>query len=153
MLRNWAAKFNKSLSKRASSRRLEKSVPIKLTVEPDKNTGRLQTPFEELSVVGETVDFSRTGVAFLVSCIRLKEFYLVGEGRVLKAEITLPNGRVTMRLVGRRYEQTGQHLSVTKYIIGAQIVEISEEDNERYLDFLGRKPTHSGALKLEGEES
>lgn len=153
MLRYWAAKFNKSLSKRSSSRRLEVNVPIKLTVEPDKDTGRLGKPPAGLSITGETVDFSKSGVAFKVSCIRLREFYLVGEGRILSAEVALPNGKVRMRLLGQRYEQTGKHISVTQYVVGAKIVGMPERDEPIYREFLEGKKERGGALKLEVEGS
>ena len=152
MLRNWVAKFNKSLSKRTSSRRLQVELPIKLTVVPDTNTGRLNMPGAELSVSGETADFSRTGIGFTVSCIRVKEFYLVGEGRIIHAEVSLPNGRVNMKIVGTRYEQTGQHLSVTKYAIGAKIVEMEAKDRNLYEEFLSGGKESAGTLHLGTEE-
>lgn len=153
MLRNWVAKFNKSLSKRASSRRRELIVPINLTFEPDKTTGRLVTPLQKLSITGETFDFSRTGVAFTVPSIRLREFYLVGEGRTLNAEIMLPNGKVRMRLMGLRYEQTGQHLSVAQYLVGSKIVDMSAGDQARYDEFLGRSKEKAGTFTLGIEKS
>lgn len=153
MLRKWAAKFNKSLSKRNSSRRLEIKVPIKLTVEPDTNTGSLSMSREGLSIQGETSDFSRSGIGFVVSCIRLREFYLVGDGRMLTAEVSLPNGRIKMKLLGTRYEQTGQHVSVTQYLVGAKIIEMSNSDRGIYEEFLGRRKERAGALHLGTEES
>lgn len=152
MLRNWAARFSKSISKRNSSRRMETSVPIKLTVEPDKNTGPLNPPATGLTITGKTSDFSRSGIGFIVSCIRLREFYLVGEGRMLNAEISLPNGVVRMKILGTRYEQTGQHLSVTQYLIGAKIVEIADKDMDTYEEFLSGRRERGGALHLEAEK-
>lgn len=153
MLRNWVAKFNKSLNRHSSSRRTELNVPIKLTFEPEKNTGNLNTPTHGLSITGETFDFSRTGVAFTVSCIRLREFYLVGEGRTLNAEIMLPNGTVRMRLLGLRYEQTGKHVSVTQYLVGSKIVEMTAGDMSRYEEFLRGSKARAGALELGIEKS
>ena len=152
MLRNWAAKFNKSLSKRNSSRRMEIKLPIKLTVVPDRNTGSLSIPVEGLSISGETNDFSKTGIGFTVSCIRLREFYLVGEGRVIDAQVTLPNGRVNMKILGTRYEQTGQHLSVNQYKVGAKIVEMSPKHRDIYEEFISGKKETAGSFHLETEE-
>ena len=127
-------------------------MPIKVTVVPESNTGNLHMSSADLSVTGDTVDFSRTGLAFRVPCIRLREFYLVGEGRTLKAEITLPNGKVRMNIIGKRYEQTGQHISVSQYIIGAAIKDMSERDRGLYEEFLKGKKIRAGTLKLEVEE-
>ncbi len=152
MLRNWVAKFNKTLSKRSSSRRMELAVPIKLMFEPERNTGSLVLPFDTLSIKGETVDLSMTGVAFAVPSIRLREFYLVGEGRTLNAEVMLPNGTVRMRLMGLRYEQTGEHLSVSRYLVGSKILDIKASDRAKYEEFLDGSKESAGVLKLEIEK-
>ena len=147
MLRNWADKFNKTLKKHTSSRRVELRVPIKISVEPDKKTGNLARPCE-LSTEGETIDFSASGLGFEVSSIRLQEFYLVGEGRRLRAEVSLPSGKVSMVLIGNRYKQTGEHISVARYFIGAKIVEMSRRDRNRYEEFLSGKKEKGGAFQL-----
>lgn len=85
---------------------------------------------------GETVDVSKTGVAFMVSQIRMKENYLVGQERVLNVEIDLPGGKVRMRVVGRRYEREGIHLSDERYLVGAEIIEMDKPDRDIYNQFL-----------------
>lgn len=106
---------------------------------------------EDLSVTGETVDFSTSGVGFTVSCIRLKEFYLVGEGRTLTAEISLPNGKVKMKLLGLRYEQADQQVSVSHYLVGAKIVAMTKSDESVYTEFLNGGKERGGVLNLEVE--
>ncbi len=153
ILRNWAARFSKSLSRHSSSARLDLEVPIKLTFEPDRHTGSLSKSANNLTITGNTKDFSKTGIAFLVSSIRLNEFYLVGEGRTLNAEISFPNGLVRMRVEGQRYEQTGVHVSVTQYLVGASIVDMSTRDRGLYEEFLSNKKEKGGLLKFEVEKS
>ncbi len=148
MIRKWASKFRKSVSKRVVSRRREYHLPIEISFEPDRNTGSLQRPINKLSVRGETCDLSETGIGFVVSSIRLREYYLVGEGRVLTAELKLPNGRIKMQIVGQRYEQVGQHASNTKYLVGAKIVQISEGDKDIYSSFLEKNKQKTGMLEL-----
>ncbi len=41
-----------------------------------------------------------------------------------------------MQVVGQRYEQIGEHLSVARYLIGASISEMSEENRTIYEHFL-----------------
>lgn len=93
-------------------------------------------PAENLSIAGETKDVSETGIAFIVSSIRIKETYLVGEGRTLNAELDLPGGKVRMQIIGQRYEQVGEHISTARFLIGAKITKMSEDDRELYSDFL-----------------
>lgn len=149
MIRKLISKFNKSLARRVVSARHNYEVPIKIWIEPDRNTGRLQMSVENLSISGETNDLSETGIAFIVSSVRIRETYLVGEGRVLNAELDLPDGKVKMQIVGQRYEQVGQHISTAKFLIGAKIVKISAEDREIYAHFLqyGKK-RKKGSLAL-----
>jgi hypothetical protein len=102
--------------------------------------------------MGETKDLSRTGVAFLMSSIRLKEKYLVGQDRILNAELDLPSGKVRMQLLGKRYERVGKHISIEKFLIGAQIVKMTTDNREAYEQFLkyaGRRKKGAGNLGLE----
>ena len=136
MIRRLISKFNRRLSERMVAERRKHSVPIKIWFEPSKATSKLRLPNENMTVLGETRDLSNSGIGFIVSSIRIKENYLVGEERLLNAEIDFPTGKVRMQIVGQRYEQVGQHISTARYLIGAKIVEISEEDREVYEHFL-----------------
>ncbi len=136
MLRKWIAKFNKSRAKRVVSVRHKREVPIKLSFEPSSKTGKLDAP-QILFITGETKDLSQSGIAFTISSIRIKENYLVGEGRILNAELDLPNGKVSMKIVGQRYEPVeNEHLSVGKYLVGASILQMTDENREVYEYFL-----------------
>ena len=154
MIRKLISKFNKSLTKSVVSARHNYEVPIKLWLEPDRNTGKLQLPIANLSISGETKDLSKTGIAFVVSAIRLREYYLVGEGRTLNAELDLPDGKIKMQIVGQRYEQVGQHISTAKFLIGATITKITDGDRHAYEHFLqfGKK-RKKGAFALGIDES
>lgn len=136
MIRKLVAKFNRSITERVVSPRKKHEVPIKIWFEPEKNTGRLKMPVENLVIMGETKDLSRSGIAFVVPSIRIHENYLVGEERTLNAELDLPDGKVRMQIVGRRYEQVGEHISTSRYLVGAQIKQMSKDDYEAYNHFL-----------------
>ncbi len=151
MLRKLIAKFNKSMVERVVSARHNLAVPIKLSFEPSGKTGKLSSPPQILYITGETKDLSATGIAFVVSTIRIKENYMVGEERALNAELDLPNGKVSMKVVGQRYEPVeDQHLSASKYLVGASITEMSDEHREVYEYFLrsGGVKKNTGSLKL-----
>lgn len=125
------------MSERAAPKRQEYQVPISISFEPHKNVKtNASVP---LSIRGNTKNLSVAGIAFVVPSIRLREYYLVGENRLLDAELNLPDGKVKMQLVGQRYEQLGdEHSSTTCYLIGASIVEMADDDRRIYEDFLRR---------------
>ena len=136
MLRKFIQKFNKSVAKRVNLRK-ELSVPIAISLIPDRESGRLQMPVSKQIINGATLDLSDSGILFSVSSIRIGSQYLAGEGRTLKAELSLPNGRIAMEIVGTRYEQQlDVHTSVGQFQIGAKITKMSEEDRAIYSDFI-----------------
>ncbi|HEY0658153.1 MAG TPA: PilZ domain-containing protein [Pyrinomonadaceae bacterium] len=142
MIRRLISKFNRSLAERMVAERYKHSVPIKVWFEPDKMAGKSKLPVEKLTIFGETKDLSGSGIGFIVSSIRIRENYLVGEGCTLNVEIDLPTGKVQMQVIGRRYEQVGQHISTARYLIGAQIVNIGDEDRDVYEHFLVHGDAH-----------
>lgn len=156
MIRKFISKFNKSVSKSVVAPRRNYEVPIKLSFVPDRSTGKLHMPVDKLSITGETMDLSKTGIALIVPAIRLQEYYLVGEGRTLNAELDLPSGNVTMQIVGQRYQQVGKHISTSSYLIGAKILFMSDDNREAYETFLRyghKKVKNTGVLKLGVDES
>jgi hypothetical protein len=52
-----------------------------------------------------------------------------------------------MQVIGRRYEREGIHDSVERYLVGAEIVNISEHDREVYDNFLKFGVTRRRAAK------
>ena len=77
--------------------------------------------------------------------------YLVGQERNLNIEIDLPNGKVRLHAVGRRYKKVGLHVSTERFSIGAQIISFVDGGEERYIDFLtnGRRARKvAGKLEL-----
>lgn len=136
MIRELITKLTGSLVERSHSARKKHNLPIKITFETQHSTGRLRAPHEQLFIAGETADISSTGVGFIVSSIRVRENYLVGQDRVLNAEIDMPGGKIKMKIIGRRYEKVGIHLSTERFLIGAEITEMAKDDRERYEYFL-----------------
>lgn len=126
---------NKFVGSISPSRR-DLQLPITISFEPEYNTGRLTMKPEIFSISGETKDLSVTGIAFLVNSIRLREYYLVGENRLLNATIEMSGAKVKMKILGQRYEQIGEHLSVNKYLIGATIEDMNQLDREIYQEYL-----------------
>lgn len=151
MIRELIAKFNRSLSERMVSLRRHHKAPIKIWFDPDINTERSRELARAACVLGETVDISRTGIGFIVPSIRVKEKYLVNQERNLNVEIDLPPGKVVMRVIGRRYEKVGVHISTERFLVGAHILELSGANKEMYETFLkygNRRAKGSASLEL-----
>ena len=137
VIRKFFSILNRSVAENVSARRHKFRVPVKITINPNHGaTGKLTAKQDALSISGESEDLSKTGIAFVVSSIRLREYYLVGEERVLQVELDLPNGRIRMEVVGVRYEQVGIHDSTVSFLIGAKIVRIEPLEKEVYEEYL-----------------
>ncbi len=151
MLRELISKFNRSLSESMVSSRRRHTTPIKVWFDPDMNTDRSRDAARSACILGETVDISRTGIAFLVPSIRVKEKYLVGHERNLNVEIDLPTGKIQMIVIGRRYEKVGLHISTERFLVGAHILNLSGADKENYETFLrkGNRGSKNVAGSLE----
>ena len=154
MIRKWIAKLTISMAERVVAPGYKHAVPMKLSFEPHKSKDNSEAPPKILYITGETLDLSSSGIGFIVASIRVKEIYLVGENRLLNVELELPNGKVSMKVIGRRYEQVGIHVSTARYLIGASIEEITAENQEAYNDFLrlGNKKVDVSRLKLRVDE-
>lgn len=140
-------RFNRSLSERMVSSRRRHTAPIKIWFDPEVNNELAREKARGCCILGETVDISRTGIAFLVPSIRLKEKYLVGQDRNLNVEIDLPGGKIFMRVIGRRYEKVGVHISTERFLVGAHILKLAGTDKDNYDLFL---KTGSRGLKRAG---
>lgn len=151
MLRRLISTFNRSITERLVSSRRSYTAPLRVWFEPEINTPHQQEVAKNMAIPGETVDFSRTGIAFLASSIRINEKYLVGQDRKLNIEIDLPSGKVAMQVVGRRYEKVGTTASTEKFLVGVHIVRIESESNAVYDHFLrhGSERQKKAAVGLE----
>ncbi len=136
MLRELVSRFSVSWIVRRASVRKKFELPVKVCFAPEKNPLNVTASCEDLFLSGETVDLSESGIAFVVSSIRIKEKYLVGQERSLNVEMDLAGKKIQMRVLGKRYERVGIHASTEQYLVGAAITEMNPEDQQEYEYFL-----------------
>ncbi len=151
MLRKLISKLNRSLSESMVSSRRRHTAPVKIWFEPEIRSERTRELARSACILGETFDISRSGIAVVVPSIRLKEKYLVGHERVLNVEMELPTGKVSMQVMGKRYEKVGLHISTERFLVGANIISLVGDDKENYESFLrrGHRGTRrAGSLEL-----
>lgn len=130
MLRELVSRFSSTIAERRASVRKKYNVPAKVCFAAEKSL--VKGRCDETFLSGETSDVSETGIGFVVSAIRIKEKYLVGQDRILNVELDLSGRKVRMKVRGVRYERIGIHLSTERYLIGAAIIEVNDEDKSAY---------------------
>lgn len=147
MIRELFSKLSRTISERKASVRRRHSVPVKVCFTPEKKSlVKSQGRCDDLFLSGETSDVSETGIGFVVASIRIKEKYLVGQDRLLNLELDLSGEKIRMQVKGVRYERVGIHLSTERYLVGAEIVSVNEEDAAAYEDFLKHGHSSGGPL-------
>ena len=154
MIRSFVTKITGLIAQRSHAPRKKHASPVKLSFEPMSGAAIHTSAVDGLYISGETVDLSKTGIAFMVSAIRVKDNYLVGQNRIVNVEIDLPRKKVRMQVIGRRYEREAIHESVERYTVGAEIVHMSEADRDAYNHFLRygakRRAAQNPGLELGG---
>lgn len=136
MIRELITRLNKSLSEKMVPSRRIFAAPMKVWFDPEVKSERGLEIARAACIIGETVDISRNGIAFSVPFIRIKEKYLVNQDRTLNVEIDLPDGKVFMQMLGKRYEKVGMHSSMERFLVGATITSLTGTDKELYESFL-----------------
>ncbi|MFL6467946.1 MAG: hypothetical protein ACJ72Z_08310 [Pyrinomonadaceae bacterium] len=136
MIRELVTKLSAMFERNSHNIRKKCDAPIRVSFESVRTTGNLHTTLEGIAISGEAVDISKAGIGFIVSSIRVKEFYLVGQDRTLIVELDLPAGKIKFKAIGRRYNRIGIHLSNEKYFVGAEIVEIQGRSKQLLEEFL-----------------
>ena len=136
MLRELVSRFSVTWVERRASVRKKFKVPVKVCFAPEENPHNIKGGCDDAFLSGESVDISETGIAFIVSSIRIKEKYLVGQERVLNIEMDTAGRKVRMQVLGKRYERVGIHASTERYLVGAAITDMSPEDRRTYEYFL-----------------
>ncbi len=136
MIRELITKINRAMSERMVAPRRKHSAPVRLWFDADIQSERALEAARADCIIGETIDFSRSGISFLVPSIRRKEKYLVGQERKINVEIDLPTGKVYMRVLGKRYKKVGIHISTEKFLVGAAISSLEGADKDTYETFV-----------------
>ena len=87
---------------------------------------------------GHTLDVSLTGLALIVPAIRIGEHYLAGDERKLHVKLELPTGPVEMKVATVRYESLEESSEESGYLIGARIVDMSDQDRATYNSYVAK---------------
>jgi hypothetical protein len=122
-----------NIERRAAPRRSVKLefrvllVATKMTAAGEEHT---------LPLIGYTRDVSESGLALLVSARSMSVLYSLGHNYTLQLVLTLPTGPVELEATPARYKHINEGEAGSFILIGAQITRISDEDRERFVEYL-----------------
>ena len=142
MLTTLVKQVNKSVSDLFLWRR-KADLSISISIPPNKGetiwnleTGKLR--INELMPVlkVKTLYLGKTYISFTAPYIRFNDANLAGEGRILKVELELPNGKINLEVIGERYQRIGKRTSLAEYLIEAKIVYLNPLEEVIYKNYL-----------------
>ena len=135
MLREIATRFTRVIAERRVAPRKKVSVAVRVRLAPGSGVGHVKAS-EKITLSGATKDISLCGIGMILSSIRINETYLVGGDQPLIVEMDIHDRTVIMKVIGKRYEEIGVHLSVKRFLVGAEIIEMGPTDRVAYEYFL-----------------
>src|SRR2546421_12714292 len=89
-----------------------------------------------LPLIGYTRDISESGIALVVSARSMSVLYNLGQSYTLQLVLTIPRASVELEITPARYQHLNEGDSGSRILIGAQITKISDEDRERFIEYL-----------------
>jgi hypothetical protein len=109
---------------------------LALSVSLSNAKGSAVSDGQPLKLAGYTRDISATGLALIVPAIRIGGQYITGENRTLEIMLKLPAATIKIRATPVRYSPLDQEGTDTGYLIGAQIVHMSDQDRTHFDAYL-----------------
>jgi len=152
MIRSVVSRIRVFFKDRRQSPRLRVRLPITVSIHRE---GELNGARKRLQTMkGYTRDVSHRGLSLLVPQVHLDGYHLAAGGRELNLELELyPGKSISMRLSPRRYERLEEAEAGCTYLIGGRVVNISEEDQARYLTFITENLKRSRKAKGQARTS
>jgi hypothetical protein len=130
LVRSVVSKFSRFISDRRGAPRVNVRLPFSISIQGTSGNGGGR----ERLLEGYTRDASASGLGLIVHTVRIDSYYIFVDGRPRKLVLQLPKGPVTMLVLPVRSERLGE--AGEGHIVGARITAISEEDRQRYLEYL-----------------
>ena len=144
LIRSVVSRVRTYLKDRRQSPRLPVRLPLSISVLRKANSNGANQVSRTMK--GHTRDVSLKGLAMLLPQVHLGGYHLAAEGRELHIRLELPNGPMAMTVLPRRYEMLDEPELGCNYLIGAKIVELSDQERKRLESFIkqglsGNSPT------------
>ena len=147
LIRSVVSRVRTYLKDRRRSPRL--CVRLVLSISVLRKANSNGTTAVSRTMKGHTRDISAKGLAMLLPQVHLGGYHLAAEGRELHLKLELPDGTIAMTVLPRRYEMLDDAELGCNYLIGAKIVEMSDQDRKRLESFIKQGLSgHSPATSL-----
>jgi hypothetical protein len=126
-------RLRKFIGERRRAERCTVRLPFVVSLRDERTMKGSRQP---QSLDGYTLDISTSGVALIVSAIRIGDHYLAGENQRLSVQLELPTGPVEMQASPVRYERLDEDELEVGYLIGVNITEMNQTDRLRYEEYI-----------------
>jgi PilZ domain len=138
LLRSIASRLREFIGNRRRAPRfvthLEAGLALSVSLSNSKASALSES--QSLKLAGYTRDISATGLALIMPAIRIGGQYITGQNRTLEIMLKLPNGTIKVKATPVRYSPLDEEGTDTGYLIGAQIVHMSDEDRSLFNAYL-----------------
>jgi c-di-GMP-binding flagellar brake protein YcgR len=134
LIRAIAARVREYVGNRRRAQRYH--VRLSVSVAPAPKARPVRVSVDRNALYGHTRDISSTGLALILPAIRISNVYLAGEGRELEILLEHEDDPVVVYATPVRYEKLDEEAEEKGYLLGVQIVEMSDADRERYMSLL-----------------
>ena len=121
---------------------LEVGLALNVTL-PGVGAGARKDDGQPVRLAGYTRDISASGLALIVPSIRVGGQYVTGENRRLRIMLKLPTGPIEIHATPVRYSPLDDDAVDTGYLVGVQIVSMSDEDRARFNSYLEKMKTET----------
>ena len=138
LIRSVVSRVRTYLKDRRQSPRL--CVRLVLTISVLRKANSNGSSQVSRTMKGHTRDISARGLAMLLPQVHLGGYHLAAESRELHVMLELPDGPMAMVVLPRRYEMLDEPELGCNYLIGARIVELSDQDAKRLESFIAHGP-------------
>ena len=132
LVRSIVARLRGFVADRRLAKRLQVRLPLTVYLMRSAHVNGSRLP----SMDGHSFDISSAGLSAVVPAIRIADHYLAGASQRLLIKLKLPAALVEMQVVSVRYERLDDDRDEVGYLIGVNILEMSEPDRSRYEEYL-----------------
>ena len=134
LIRSVVSRVRTYLKDRRKSPRLRVRLVLSISVLRKANSNGASQVSRTMK--GHTRDISIKGLGMLLPQVHLAGYHLAAEGRELHVMLELPDGPIAMMVLPKRYEMLDDAELGCNYLIGATIVDVSDQDRKRLECFI-----------------
>ena len=145
LIRSIASRLRQYMGNRRAAPRFATHLEaaLALNVSLPKTKSEKKGAEQPLRLAGYTRDISASGMALIVPSIRIGGQYLTGENRTLLIMLKLPAGPIEIEATPVRYSPLDEDGADTGYLVGVQIISMSDEDRALFNDYLEKMKTEA----------